>query len=937
MKILLLECQIFLIGLFEMKANTCQRTFYKKGELRYNISVQWLQTADKYVERIVKVMKAKKEILFEYMLQQAHKARDPAEKRFTTQELSEQLGMQRSNISKLLNELAEDQRLEKIQGRPVLYRLANLPGTARKEESCFQDLIGRDGSLKHVIQLAKAAILYPAHSLHTLIIGPGGSGKNFFASLMAEFARETGVIGKDAPFVRFNCCHYGGIENEIGIKLDHALHRAMGGVLFIDHIDMLPASPRDQLLELLEDVSDKEATRTILICAVNDNVKKSLLDTYTSKFSVQIDLPPLQSRGMEERFALVQRFFIEESVRMDKIIKVNAELLRCLLLYRCEHHIKQLKSDIKIGCANAYVREFYKETKELYLFINDFPPFVRKGFLYYKDHHDEVESLIPQNYSYTFSGENMECIQAYEKKQPPATERESIYDIIDQKAQKLRQRGISESDIRTIINAELDYDMKQIATQLSQEDVNRESLLKVVDTRILTMVEKFLKEASLQFGRVYPVSIFYGLCLHLSATLERVNTAQRLSNSRIMEIVEGYQEEYAFCMKFSNLIEKEFNVSLSIDEVVFITMFVCDTSLYGQPVSKPVVLIAMHGSSTASSMADMVNSLVKSDNTYAFDMPLDMDMQKAYEELKKTIQEIDRGQGILLLYDMGSLQNMAEMIMKETGIQVKMLEIPGSLIAMDTSRKASCLTSLDELHEQVMDAYKHFYAQMTENYQRQNNHKLIITLCMSGEGGAVQMKSYLEKYLSLGDVDIVPLAINDRTVLLNKINQLRQKQDILYIIGTYDPKLHGIPFISVAKLFETPTDKLDILLALQHSRTPETVDFEAIYAYLSEQLPQLNIALLRRHLPKAIAQIKKCSKGLSLDQELGLFLHISCAIHRIQEKEAMPAVANSDNIICRHKRLYHGLKDILQPLEKSFGICFLDDELSYIISIIKKI
>lgn len=891
-------------------------------------------------------MRSKKEMLFEYIVHHTHAARGVSEKQFTTQELSEQLKMQRSNISTLLNELAEEGRLEKLQGRPVLYRLADLSGTSRKEESCFNELIGQEGSLKRVIQLAKAAILYPVHSLHTLIVGPGGSGKSCFASLMAEFARENGVIKKDAPFVRFNCCYYDGLEQEVGLKLfgngssglDSALHKAKGGVLFIDHIDLLPSGARDQLLELIEDEGNKDMEQIILICAINDNVKKSLLDAYISRFSVRIDMPSLHNRKMEERFALVQRFFIEEAMHMDKVIKVNAELLRCLLLYRCENHVKQLKSDIKIGCANAYVREFNKETKELYLFINDFPPLVRKGFLYYKDHHDEVENLIPENYSYTFSGENMERIQAYdEQEQKAVDERESIYDVIDHKADELRQRGISEGDISTIINAELEYDMKRIANRLSQENVSRESLLKIVDRRIITMVEQFLKDASRQFDRVYPESTFYGLCLHLSATLERVNAAQRLSNSRIMEIVEEYREEYAFCMEFSTLIEKEFNISLSIDEVVFITMFVCNTSLYGQPVSKPVVLIAMHGSSTASSMADVVNSLVRSDNTYAFDMSLDMDMQAAYEELKKTIQEIDKGQGVLLLYDMGSLEHMAEMISKETGIPVRMLEIPGSLIAMDTSRKASCLTSLDELHKQVMDAYKNFYAQMTESYQRQNNHKLILTLCMSGKGGAMQMKAYLEKYLSLEDVDVIPLAISDRTVLLNEVNQLKQKHEILYIIGTYDPGLHGVPFIPIAKLFETPTDKLDILLALQHTPSSETVDFEAIYAYLSEQLPKLNISILRRRLPKAIAQIKKCSKGLSQDQELGLFLHIACAIFRIQEKETMPAVINSKNIIGRNKRLYHDLKDVLQPLEQAFGICFADDELAYIISIVKKI
>ncbi len=117
---------------------------------------------------------------------------------------------------------------------------------------------------------------------------------------------------------------------------------------------------------------------------------------------------------------------------------------------------------------------------------------MRKGFLYYKDHHDEVENLIPENYSYTFSGENMERMQAYE--QEPVDGRESIYDVIDRKADELRQRGISEGDISTIINAELEYDMKRIASRLSQENVSRESLLKIVDRRIVTMVEKFLEE-----------------------------------------------------------------------------------------------------------------------------------------------------------------------------------------------------------------------------------------------------------------------------------------------------------------------------------------------------------------------------------------------------------------------------------------------------------
>ena len=46
-------------------------------------------------------------------------------------------------------------------------------------------------------------------------------------------------------------------------------------------------------------------------------------------------------------------------------------------------------------------------------------------------------------------------------------------------------------------------------------------------------------------------------------------------------------------------------------------------------------------------------------------------MQKAYEELKQIIVEIHQGKGVLMLYDMGSLKEMAEVIASETGIELK--------------------------------------------------------------------------------------------------------------------------------------------------------------------------------------------------------------------------------------------------------------------------
>ncbi|MCI8401758.1 MAG: PRD domain-containing protein [Lachnospiraceae bacterium] len=882
-------------------------------------------------------MKSKKEILYEYMLSSGG---GTAEKSFTTQELSQKLEMQRSNLSTLLNELVKEGRLEKLAGRPVLYRMSEAPESIRRERSCFGRLIGQEGSLKHMVQLAKAAILYPEHSLHTLIMGPEGSGKSYFASLMAEFARENGVIAQDAPFAKFNCRYYEGMEKELNEQLfgdgtwkEGAFQKAKGGVLFIDHINFLPAYSRDILLDMIEN-EKKEARETIVICAADDSERKHMMEAMASRFSVRIDLPSLQARSLEERFALVQRFFIEEAARMNKAIRVNAELLRCILLYRCERNVKQLRSDVRMGCANAYVREFNRKTRELCIYLNDFSPQVRKGFLYYRDERDKVESLIPQNYSYTFSGENMEKVE--DENFIAGEPGETIYDFIDRKVSELRERGILEEDISTIINADLEYDLKQVTNRLCEGNINKESILKIVDQRIVVMVEQFMQKASKRFERVFPESTFYGLCLHLSAALERSDRPQRLSNDRIMEIVEKYREEYAFCTKFSAMLEKEFEVQLPIDEVVFITMFLCGGA-YGRPVSKLVVLVAMHGNSTATSMAETVNSLVKCGNTYAFNLSLDKDMQSVYEELRKMVQEIDEGKGILMLYDMGSLKTMAETVMKETGIYIRTMMVPATLIVLDCSRKAGSFTTIDELYDNMMETYRTSYMQMTEEYQRQNNHKVIVTLCQSGKGGAVQMKNYLERHLSLEGVDIIPLAISDRRFLLEEINKIKKDHEILYVIGTYDPKLHGIAFISIARLFETPVDKLDILLTLESLEQPRTVDFEAMAAYLSEQLEGIDVDALNRLLPRAITRIKKTVQGLSQDQELGLYMHIACTVYRIITRENMPGNINRENILMRHKRLYNDLKDILKPLEEEFDIVFGDDEMANIISIIKQL
>ena len=104
-------------------------------------------------------MRTNKEMVLMYMQDMTIKKGEDF-KGFTTQELSADLNIQRTNLSAILNDCVKQGILEKSKQRPVLYRLKE----GKKEEkhlSCFSKLIGVNGSLKNAVQLAKAAILYP--------------------------------------------------------------------------------------------------------------------------------------------------------------------------------------------------------------------------------------------------------------------------------------------------------------------------------------------------------------------------------------------------------------------------------------------------------------------------------------------------------------------------------------------------------------------------------------------------------------------------------------------------------------------------------------------------------------------------------------------------------------------------------------------------------
>ena len=109
-------------------------------------------------------MKSNKEKVYDFIRLHAD---EKADRGISTAYIADAMELQRTNVSSILNLLVQEGRIQKCNGRPVLYKVGREESTL---EECFSDLIGADGSLRQTIQLAKAAVLYPQRSLNTLLV-----------------------------------------------------------------------------------------------------------------------------------------------------------------------------------------------------------------------------------------------------------------------------------------------------------------------------------------------------------------------------------------------------------------------------------------------------------------------------------------------------------------------------------------------------------------------------------------------------------------------------------------------------------------------------------------------------------------------------------------------------------------------------------------------
>ena len=363
---------------------------------------------------------------------------------FSAGEIAALLNLDRTNVSRDLNNLVSEGRVTKLSGRPVKFLIKNDSPDLKKgiinsqpEESpefTFHNLVGAEGSLKAAVQQAKASILYPGNSLNILLTGATGVGKTTFGELIYRYAREKDGIDKDGRFIIFNCSEYadnpqllldqlfGHVRGAFtGAENDKAglIEKADGGVLLLDEIHRLTPEGQEMLFMFIDkgkyrklgESENLHSGNVMLVAATTEDPDSVLLKAFIRRFPMIIKLPPLDDRPVEEKYEFIKTFFQIEARGIKMPVEVDEDVMYMLLSYPCTANIGQLRADIQLICARGfldYVTEKDKAAHEIYINNSMLPQHITEYFERNRKNHSDktINRIIGERSSFYFSNNN---------------------------------------------------------------------------------------------------------------------------------------------------------------------------------------------------------------------------------------------------------------------------------------------------------------------------------------------------------------------------------------------------------------------------------------------------------------------------------------------------------------------------------------------------
>lgn len=400
---------------------------------------------------------------------------------------------------------------------------------------------------------------------------------------------------------------------------------------------------------------------------------------------------------------------------------------------------------------------------------------------------------------------------------------------------------MSHNAINRIIGNELDGMLREFVKKFKYDKlITIQELENIVGRKIIDVVQKMLDIARKYLGDIDD-TLFICLALHTASTLERLQQNKPIFNPHLNEIKSKCSGLFNIAVKMCSVVEKEFDINLPEDEVAFIAAYLNYIKIFEMKLDERVgVIVATHGNA-AESIVYVANTLLCTNHAKSFVMSLDEKPEDAYKRFFELAKNLNSGKGFVLIADMGSLTFFGDMVTKETNIPSVTIDRVDTVMVINILRKAILPgTSLKDLAQLITCDDKFHSRLLQPSFNKPKLSKVILAICITGEGAAVQLKKLVETSLPeiKDDIEIKTIGAIDTEGIQEIITHINDTQHIVACLGTVDPECDEIPFISLNSIINgSGVTALRQLLGLQNpTKKALNIDFDAFLASLDEEI-----------------------------------------------------------------------------------------------------
>lgn len=834
--------------------------------------------------------------------------------KYTAGGIAKALNAKRNTVSLYLNQLTNEEKLVKIETRPVhflhrasfekenykLKKSVYQSVTKLEQENSNQDLLKRfvqiNPSLKESIERVRAAVLYPNGGLPLLINGESGTGKSYLVSLINRFCRTHKLIKKSAPFITINCAQYADnpellTSNLFGYKKgaftgadeDHegAFVEADGGILFLDEVHRLGPKGQEKLFTYLDQgivypVGETKKGKRVhvrLCFATTEDLDTSFLTTFTRRIPVKITLPPLSQRSKEERLNLVYTLFNNEQKKIAKPLSISDQVLDMLANYQPTGNIGDLKNAIKLTIARANADQ--KDNETITLTAYNLPLDVLNK--------SKVEVYHPSSKPIMITNET-EVDDLIERNFP---EKKIFLNSLNKLLKVYEQ---SDDNL-----AECESKLKQIVYQLfdsllfEKNNSDHIPLLSYVIDGVNHLFEQMKTAYQLKISNnaVYAVSYYLFERQKFQWSSEEIKNQKALVKLN-KDVRQRYLDIYVYVTKLINLIKTNLDIELNEVDYIFLTIYLNKLEIITKTGLIKAIVIA-HGYATAGSIANVVNRLLGAHTLDAFDMPINVSTQEIADKIIDYTENNDVTHGLIILVDMGSLKEIETLFPRQINAPILLINNVSTLLALTVGESILKKRNFRKISQLVKQTGE---IEIKLTYPETSKQKVILTTCYSGIGTATHVARLLERCLPNKKIKIVPYdfqALKDT----HEVGIIKKMYEVVGIIGTENPIINGIDFIYLEQILsDKDTAKLsDWLKTAFSNQEIETILNNLVKNFSLEQTINMVTIL---DAPKVIENItifiqeleRRFSITLSNQKKFTLYVHVSYLIERLIRKEA---------------------------------------------------